>query len=216
MSTEEGRGEMVTPPAAPQTTGDSESQMITTRAPTGGEGKAPEVSLEQELRELGKQIQALLFTVRSDPRTKEIEVQVTSAMRDAERQVAEALSTLRKEFEAGKVQEKVKGTAAGTAEQMETGLARGLHGINQRMAKFVQETEDARSRREAGISREATSGTADNEVADRFGDQAPVFGEGMHVPSPGTPPEPLAPQAGGTSETLVTERFDDKPVDFSE
>lgn len=214
MSTDEARGETVSVPPAAETPTGAGAETTASGAPTTEAGvPEPQGNLAQELRELGKQIQAILLTVRNDPRAREVEQQVSSAMRDAERQVAEALSTVRKDMESGKLQEKVRGTAAVTADQVESGLAHGLRGINQRMAKFVQDTEQARKQSEANISDNATSGAADNEVTDRFGKEEPVFGEGLNVP-PAPRPPPAA--EGGPTESLIAERFNDRPVDFGE
>lgn len=217
MSTEEIRGETVDMTAALTTT---ENQV----PPSSGTTRTQEPNLAGELRELGKQIQAMLSTVRADPRAKEVELQVTNAMRDAEKQVAEALSTLRREMESGRVKDQLKGTAGTAAEQVETGLARGLHGMNERIAKFVQESEQTRKQREATRAQAPASGTPDDEVADRFDKDEPVFGQGMHVPAPDvqvnptpmTPNEQTGTPAGNTPDTLVNERFDDRPVDFGE
>jgi hypothetical protein len=119
-------------------------------APRDGEAdketKAPELSLAEEFREFGRQLTALLQTVRESPRAKEIEQQVTHAMREMERQVNEALAGAHEKAQAQDWKGTIKGAATTAADETQRGLARGLHALNERMAKAAQDMEQSRSK----------------------------------------------------------------------
>jgi hypothetical protein len=112
----------------------------------GDGAKTTELNLAEEFREFGKQLAALLQTVRESPRAKEVEQQVTHAMREMERQVNEALATTRERAQAQDWKGTIKGTATTAADETQRGLARGLHALNERMAKTTQDMEQSRSK----------------------------------------------------------------------
>ena len=121
----------------------------TTGAPGAPEGPAAETqaaaNLSDEFREFGRQMAALLRVIRESPRAKEIETQVTQAMRDLERQMNEALATAREKTQVQDWKGTIKGAASTAADETQRGLARGLHSLNERMAKAVQEAERNRT-----------------------------------------------------------------------
>jgi uncharacterized coiled-coil DUF342 family protein len=114
--------------------------------PGNDETKIPEPNLTEEFREFGRQLTTLLRTVRESPRAKEIEQQVTQAMREMERQVNEALAAAREKTPAQDWKETIKGAATTAADETQRGLARGLHALNERMAKMSQETDKSRDK----------------------------------------------------------------------
>lgn len=122
------------------------------REATGGaeETRAPEPNLTEEFREFGRQLTTLLHTLRETPRAKEIEQQVTQAMREMERQVNEALANARQKTQASDWKETIKGAATTAADETQRGLARGLHALNERMAKAAQETDKSRAKTSEG------------------------------------------------------------------
>lgn len=164
MSTEEIRTE---PTGSPT----SEPKMDSTTS-----AKAADINLADELREFGKQIEGLFQTARTSTRGKDIETQLTSAWRDVEKGVNGAINKAQSTDFSGTVQ----GTARYAADEAQTGLARGLRGLNQWLAQKKNNIEDKRKARESEGA--DASKMADNPIADRFGEDAPVFGEGVHVP----------------------------------
>jgi hypothetical protein len=114
--------------------------------PTGDETRTPEPNLTEEFHEFGRQLTTLLHTLRESPRAKEIEQQVTQAMREMERQVNEALAAARQKAQAHEWKETIKGAATTAADETQRGLARGLHALNERMAKAAQEAEKSRGK----------------------------------------------------------------------
>jgi uncharacterized coiled-coil DUF342 family protein len=114
--------------------------------PVTDETKTPEPNLTEEFREFGRQLTALLHTLRDSQRTREIEQQIAQAMREMERQVNEALSAARQKTQAQEWKETIKGAATAAADETQRGLARGLHALNERMAKAAQEAEKSRSK----------------------------------------------------------------------
>lgn len=105
------------------------------------EAKTPEPNLTEEFREFGRQLTMLLHAVRESSRAKEVEQQVTQAMHEMERQVNEALATAREKTQAREWKETIKGAATTAADETQRGLARGLHALNERMAKMAQEAD---------------------------------------------------------------------------
>jgi hypothetical protein len=204
--------------------GDSPTGSASTGGPSTAGASSPDVHLSDEFREFGRQFEALLRAARYSPRAKEIESQLTAAWRDVERGVNSTITTVKDR--SPEVKDSLAGVATTAVDEIQVGLARGLRNLNLWMAKTIRESEQARVTREENIGREAAAGTADNEVADRFssatgGTGEPVFGEGLSVPSPQVDASPgSAPaegvDAGGTAETLVTDRFDDNPVRFGD
>jgi hypothetical protein len=120
--------------------------------PMGGENKTSESVLADEVREFGRQLSAVIRSVRESPRAREIEQQVTQAMRDVEKQVNEALGTAREKTQAQDIKETIKGTATMAADEMQRGLAKGLHALNERMAKALHDAENARKSEGMGSS----------------------------------------------------------------
>jgi hypothetical protein len=114
------------------------------------ETRTAEPNLTEEFREFGRQLTTLLHTLRESPRAKEIEQQVTQAMREMERQVNEALAGARQKTQAGDWKETIKGAATTAADETQRGLARGLHSLNERMAKAAQEADKSRAKTTAG------------------------------------------------------------------
>jgi uncharacterized coiled-coil DUF342 family protein len=114
--------------------------------PVTDETQTPEPNLTEEFREFGRQLTTLLHTLRDSPRTKEIEQQVTHAMREMERQVNEALAAARQKAQTQEWKETIRGAAATAADETQRGLARGLHALNEHMAKAAQEAENSRSK----------------------------------------------------------------------
>jgi hypothetical protein len=112
----------------------------------GDETKPPELNLAEEFREFGRQLAALLHTVRQSPRAKEIEQQVTQAMREMERQVNEALASAREKTQAQDWKGTIKGAATTAADETQRGLAWGLHALNERMAKAAQDADKSHSK----------------------------------------------------------------------
>lgn len=114
--------------------------------PKGDEAKAPDLNLSDEFHEFGRQLTTLLHTLRDSPRAKEIEQQVAQAMHEMERQVNEALAAAREKAQPQEWKETIKGAAATAADETQRGLARGLHALNERLAKAAQEAEKNRTK----------------------------------------------------------------------
>jgi hypothetical protein len=174
--------------------------------PTAGStaaGKSPDVNLGDELREFGKQIEALIYTARSSPRGKELEQQITSAWRDVEN----GINTTLAKGKSTDVKGTVVGTAAYAGTEIQGGLARGLRNLNVWMARQVEEAEERRKKRETEVTAAAAGGTADNEVADRFGGDAPVFGQGLQVPA--APIQGNPPPDPNQADNPIADRFTD-------
>lgn len=193
MSTEEAR---MDPAGAPMNETPSAEQ------PASGANagaKSADAVLADELREFGKQIEAMFHTARTSTRGQEIETQLTAAWRDVEQGVNNAINKAQSSDLKGTVQ----GTAQYAADEIQTGLAKGLKNLNQWLSQKRTDMEEKRKTREAAESAATMSGTADNEVADRFGNDAPVFGQDIHVPME---PDPKAM----TQDNPVADRFENK------
>lgn len=196
MSTEEVR---MDPASGPET----QTTHTTTETSAGGgaSAKSAEAVLADELREFGKQIEAMFQTARASTRGKEIENQLTAAWRDVEKGVNTAIN----KTQASDIKSTVTGTAQYAADEVQAGLARGLKNLNQWMSQKMKEAEERRKRREAAESAAAMSGTADNEVADRFGTDAPVFGQDVQVPAA---PVTVSPDPNATNtDNPIDDRF---------
>jgi hypothetical protein len=191
MSTEEAR---MDPASGPTTE-------TTTEAPNASTGaKTADAVLADELREFGKQLEGLFQTARTSPRAKEVEAQLTSAWRDVEKGVNNAINKAQSSDWKGTVQ----GTAQYAAEEIQTGLAKGLKNLNQWMSQKRSEMDEKRRAREAAEAAAATSGTTDNQVADRFSNE-PVFGQGVDVPAV---PFEIRPDADKLDQdNPITDRF---------
>ena len=190
MSTEEAR---MDPAGAPMNEAPAAEQ-ATAGATTGA--KTTDAVLADELREFGKQIEAMFHTARTSTRGQEIEAQLTSAWRDVEKGVNNAINKAQSSDLKGTVQ----GTAQYAADEIQTGLAKGLKNLNQWLSQKRTDMEEKRKTREAAESAATMSGMADNEVADRFGNDAPVFGQDIQVP---IEPDPKAI----TQDNPIADRF---------
>lgn len=124
-------------------TGETKSETPPTEmVPTAIPGEARrEPNLSDEFREFGKQLTALLKSVRESPRAKEIEQQVTQAMREMEREVNQAMETARVRAQQQNLKDTLKGAAATAADEAQRGLAKGLRVVNEKLAQTVQETQ---------------------------------------------------------------------------
>lgn len=188
MSTEEVR---MDPAAGSQTETTSETNGS---ASTGA--KTAENALADELREFGKEIEAMFHTARSSTRGREIEAQLTAAWRDVENGVNSAIN----KAQSSDIKGTVQGTAQYAADEIQGGLARGLKNLNQWMRQKRTEMAERQHARESSAPSGATmSGSADNEVADRFTNE-PVFGQEMQVPME---PDPK----NMTGDNPVSDRF---------
>ncbi len=163
--------------------------------------KPTDPNLGDELRVFGKQMEALFQTARHSPRGKEIQQQLTAAWRDVERGINNAINSA----QAADLKGTVTGTAQYAADEVQSGMARGLRSLNQWMAERVREAEERRRKREEEIARGATQGAADNEVQDRFGADEPVFGQGVTVPE--TPVHPASESPRQDEDNPIAERF---------
>ncbi len=130
----------------------------------GAQSKTSETNLSEEFREFGRHLTTLLRTARESPRVREIEQDVTQAMRDMEHQVNDALSKARDKTQPQNVKETIVGTAAYAAEETQRGLTRGLRSINERLAKAAQEAE--RNRATATPTPETAGETSPVEVSE--------------------------------------------------
>ncbi|MBI4670860.1 MAG: hypothetical protein HY741_04220 [Chloroflexi bacterium] len=175
-----------------------------TPTPEGGAASSPkptDPNLADELREFGKQIETLFNTARASTRGKEVEQQLTAAWRDVEKGVNAAITKAQSSDFKGTVQ----GTAQYAADEAQSGLARGLRGLNQWMSQKLNQVEENRKKRETAASYAATHGTADNEVADRFNSEAPVFGKDIHVPA--TPVHVTPDEKATDADNPIADRF---------
>lgn len=118
-----------------------------------GEARTTEPTLTEEFREFGRQLTTLLHSLRESPRAKDIEQQVTQAMREMERQVNEALASARVKTQGADWKDTIKGAATTAADETQRGLARGLHSLNERMAKTAQEAEKNRAKTNEGADK---------------------------------------------------------------
>lgn len=223
MSTDQVRMEPPEAAAAPNRPGESTTAGGSrTTGTTSAKGAEP--NLAAELREFGKQIETLFRTARSSTRGQEIEQQLTSAWRDVERGINTTISSA----QAGDIKGTVTGTAQYAADEAQASLARGLRGLNQWMAQKTQEADARRKARQAAESKatstapssaagatgnRAAEGAADNEVADRFGQDEPVFGEGEQIPSTPLRQTPSGNTAAN-SDDLVNDRFNNQGITF--
>jgi hypothetical protein len=198
MSTEEIRTEAAQPEA------EAKSENTAGAAP-----KAADPNLADELREFGKQIEGLFNTARTSPRGQEIQQQLTTAWRDVEKGVNGAIAKAQSSDISGTVQ----GTGKYAADEVQSGLARGLRSLNQWMAGKRNQVEESRKKHEADASYAATHGSHDNEVADRF-DNGPVFGKDLHVPE--APVHVTPDEKAVNAENPIADRFGNNPVVFGD
>lgn len=190
--------------SAPQ--GDVTELQPTAEPGVGGtlDAKTSDPVLVDELREFGRQIEGLFQTARSSTRGKELEAQLTQAWRDVEKGVNDAIA----KAQSSDIKGTVQGTTQYAADEVQSGLARGLKGINTWMAQKRADAEDRRKKREAAISSAAVSGSADNDVGDRFGGDQPSFNANITLPGI---PLPQAPDAGAANkDNPIADRFDEE------
>ena len=193
MSTEEARMDPVGGPAPETTTETTTSANV--GASTGT--KASDAVLADELREFGKQLEALFHTARTSTRGKEIEAQVTAAWRDMEKGVNNAIS----KTQSSDIKGTVTGTAQYAADEVQTGLAKGLKNLNVWLSQKRTEMEERRKAREASGADAAKM--SEDDVTDRF-DSEPVFGQDLHVPIKSEP-------NAATDENPIADRFGENP-----
>lgn len=189
MSTEEARMDPVGGPA-PETTTETTTGTSTGTKPT-------DAVLADELREFGKQLEALFHTARTSTRGKEIEAQVTAAWRDMEKGVNNAIN----KAQSSDIKGTVTGTAQYAADEVQTGLAKGLKNLNVWLSQKRTEMEERRKAREA--SGAGAAKMAEDDVTDRF-DSEPVFGQDLHVPIKSDP-------NATTEENPIADRFGENP-----
>lgn len=188
MSTEEARMDPAGGPA-PETTHTTEAE---TGSTTGA--KTADAILADELREFGKQIEALFHTARTSTRGQEIETQLTAAWRDVEKGVNTAINKAQSSDLKGTVQ----GTAQYAADEVQTGLAKGLKNLNQWLSQKRTETEESRKARQATAA--AGGKMSDDDITDRFSGDEPVFGQDINIPIK-PDPAPL------TDDNPIADRF---------
>ncbi len=105
--------------------------------------QSAEASLSEEFRVFGKNLTALLHALRESRQAKEIETEVTQAFRDVEHQFTEAMNTAQQRLKEQNLKDTLVGAAQTASDETARGLAKGLRMVNERMAKMVQETENA-------------------------------------------------------------------------
>lgn len=195
MSTEEARMDPVAGPAPESTTEPA--------AGTSAGPKTSEAVLADELREFGKQIEALFHTARTSTRGKEIEMQLTAAWRDMEKGVNNAIN----KAQSSDIKGTVTGTAQYAADEVQTGLAKGLKNLNVWLAQKRNEMEERRKAREAA----AASGVkmAEDDITDRFDNNEPVFGQDVHVPA--APVEMKPDPNAEMQDNPIADRFSGNP-----
>lgn len=115
--------------------------------------KTAEPNLADELHEFGNQLVAVLRATRESARTKDLEQQVTSAMKDVEKQVNESWKAVKGKVQPGNVPGTIKGTATTAADEVQAGLARGMRGVNERLAKMAKDAETSRAKAPADAPR---------------------------------------------------------------
>lgn len=109
------------------------------------ESRPAEATLSDEFKEFGRNLSALLHVLRENPRAKEVETQVTQAMREMERQVNDAMGTARKRVQEQNLRDTLMGAAQTAVDETQRGLAKGLHVLNEQLSKTVQEADKART-----------------------------------------------------------------------
>jgi Skp family chaperone for outer membrane proteins len=190
---------------------DPEQPTETPQPESGGAptSKPNEPNLADELREFGKQIENMFQAVRTSPRGKEVEQQLTAAWRDVEKGINTAIA----KAQSSDIKGTVQGTAQYAADEAQSGLARGLRSLNQWMAQKLRQIDENRKKREAEASYAATHASAVDEVAERF-NNAPVFGKDIHVPAAPIPAPPG--ESAGAADNPIADRFNDHPISFGE
>ncbi len=117
------------------------------------ENKPEEVTLAQELRELGQQIEQAVRVAREHPHTKEFERQVSQAVKELgihiDRALKSAQDDVRVKTAAQTAGEEFKHAAqafeaSGAKADIERGLAKGLRVLNEQIRRAVAEADTAK------------------------------------------------------------------------
>ncbi len=110
------------------------------------EQKPDELSLVQELRELGRQIKDAVRVAREHPQTKEFERQVNQAVNDLSADIDRAVRSAQGDEKVQKAGTQVKqaadslrGSTAG--QDIERGLAKGMRALNEQIRRAITEAE---------------------------------------------------------------------------
>ncbi len=135
------------------------------------------VELAKELQELMRQLKEAVRVAREHPQTREFEHQIAKAVADLTAQIDRSIKKAQEDERLQKIGAQVKETAESfkasrAREEIEQGLARGVHGLNDQIRRAVQEAEKS--------PRETKSPEAES---------APVEGEFRVI-------EPKPPEAG--------------------
>ncbi len=110
------------------------------------EQKPDELSLAQELRELGRQIKEAVRVAREHPQTKEFERQVTQAVNELSADIDRALRSAQRDEKVQKAGVQVKQAAeslkvSGAGQDIERGLAKGMRALNEQIHRAILEAE---------------------------------------------------------------------------
>ncbi|MGE5141024.1 MAG: hypothetical protein ACM3JD_16275 [Rudaea sp.] len=125
---------------------DSQYPTVPSESSVPSTGAQPaETALSDEFREFGRQLSALLRVVRESPRARDLEQQVTQAMREMEHQVDDAVANARERARVEDWRGTLKGAASTAADETQRGLAKGLRVVNERLARTIQEAERGRT-----------------------------------------------------------------------
>lgn len=110
------------------------------------EQKPEELSLAQELRELGRQIKEAVRVAREHPQTKEFERQVTQAVNELSADIDRAVRSAQRDEKVQRAGTQVKQaaesfTASSAGQDIERGLAKGMRALNEQIRRAVAEAE---------------------------------------------------------------------------
>ncbi len=110
------------------------------------EQKPEELSLAQELRELGRQIKEAVRVAREHPQTKEFERQVAQAVNQLSVDIDRAIRSAQRDEKVQKAGTQVKQaaqtfTASGAGQDIERGLAKGTRALNEQIRRAIAEAE---------------------------------------------------------------------------
>ncbi len=110
------------------------------------EQKPEDLSLAQELRELGRQIKEAVRVAREHPQTKEFERQVAQAVNQLSADIDRALRSAQRDEKVQKAGTQVKQaaqtfTASGAGQDIERGLAKGTRALNEQIRRAIAEAE---------------------------------------------------------------------------
>ncbi len=114
------------------------------------ENKPEEITLAQELRELGQQIEQAIRVAREHPHTNEFERQVSQAIKEMSTHIDRALKAAQEDERvktaAQTAGEEIKHAAqafeaSGAKGDIERGLAKGLRVLNEQLRRAVAEAD---------------------------------------------------------------------------